>query len=97
MPTDPSSAIFNDSEGANTKFPVPVLQCLQIKPLASQAGGGPERYRIVLSDVTNYVQCMLATQVNHVIHDNKLVRNSIVRITQYQANSVKGKKYVLSP
>ncbi|TDZ27390.1 Replication factor A protein 1 [Colletotrichum spinosum] len=88
-------AIFNDSEGANTKFPVPVLQCLQIKPLASQAGGGPERYRIVLSDVTNYVQCMLATQVNHVIHDNKLVRNSIVRITQYQANSVKGKNILI--
>ncbi|GJC79404.1 replication factor A protein 1 [Colletotrichum liriopes] len=88
-------AIFNDPEGANAKFPVPVLQCLQIKPLAAQAGGGAERYRIVLSDVNNYVQCMLATQVNHVVHDNKLVRNCIVRITQYQANSVKGKNILI--
>lgn len=37
---------------------------------------------------------MLATQMNHVVHDNKLVRNCIVRITQYQATSVKGKEYV---
>ncbi|KAK1970386.1 replication factor-a protein 1 [Colletotrichum eremochloae] len=88
-------AVFNDPEGANAKFPVPVLQCLQIKPLAAQAGGGAERYRIVLSDVNNYVQCMLATQVNHVVHENKLVRNCIVRITQYQANSVKGKNILI--
>ncbi|KAL0942486.1 putative replication factor-a protein 1 [Colletotrichum truncatum] len=87
--------IFNDPDNASTKYPVPVLQCLQIKPLAAQAGGGAERYRIVLSDVHNYVQCMLATQVNHVVHDNKLVRNCIVRITQYQASSVKGKNILL--
>jgi replication factor A1 len=44
--------------------------------------------------MNNYVQCMLATQANHVVHDNKLVRNCIVRVKQYQANAVKGKKYV---
>ncbi|KAK1995464.1 replication factor-a protein 1 [Colletotrichum falcatum] len=88
-------AVFNDPQAAAAKFPVPILQCLQIKPLAAQAGGGAERYRIVLSDVNNYVQCMLATQVNHVVHENKLVRNCIVRITQYQANSVKGKNILI--
>ncbi|OLN85970.1 Replication factor A protein 1 [Colletotrichum chlorophyti] len=88
-------AIFNDPEGAATRFPVPILQCLQIKPLAAQAGGGAERYRIVLSDVHNYVQCMLATQVNHVVRDETLVRNCIVRITQYQANNVKGKNILI--
>ena len=40
----------------------------------------------------HYVQCMLATQANHVIHDGKLVRGCIIRIKQYQANAVKGKK-----
>ncbi|KAH0442791.1 replication factor-a protein 1 [Colletotrichum camelliae] len=88
-------AIFSDGDNAASRFPVPVLQCLQIKPLAAQAGGGAERYRIVLSDVNNYVQCMLATQVNHVVHDGKLVRNCIVRITQYQANAVKGKNILI--
>jgi replication factor A1 len=73
---------------------VPVLQCLQVKALTGQPGSA-DRYRIVLSDINNYVQAMLATQVNHLIHDEKLVRNCIVRITQYQPNSVKGKKYVM--
>lgn len=70
------------------------MQCLQIKPLAQQQPGGGERYRIVLSDMDNYVQCMLATQANHVVHDGKLVKNCILRIKSFQSNSVKGKKYV---
>lgn len=91
----PSRLIFGDPEVSLAKFPVPVLQCLQIKPLAAQAQGGTaqaERYRVVLSDMNNYVQCMLATQANHVVHEGKLVRNCIVRVKQYQANAVKGKK-----
>lgn len=71
---------------------MPVLQCLQIKPLGAQPNGGGERYRIVLSDVNNYVQCMLATQANHVVHDGKLVKGCIVRVKSYNPNSVKGKK-----
>lgn len=94
-----SSAVFNDAENAAQRFPVPILQCLQIKPLAAQPapGGGaqPDRYRVVLSDLRNYVQCMLATQANHVIHDNSLVRGCIVRIKSYQANSVKGKNILI--
>jgi replication factor A1 len=90
-----SSAIFHDPTNVDQRFPVPVLQCLQIKPLAANAQAGasaPERFRVVLSDLNNYVQCMLATQANHVVHDNLLERGSIVRVKQYQANLVKGKK-----
>ncbi|CAJ2502861.1 Uu.00g102550.m01.CDS01 [Anthostomella pinea] len=91
-------AIFHDSDNVEHNFPVPVLQCLQIKPLAAQQGPGgaqPERYRVVLSDIRNYVQCMLATQANHVIHEDKLVRGCIVRIKSYQANAVKGKNILI--
>ncbi|KAI0019352.1 replication factor-A protein [Xylariomycetidae sp. FL0641] len=91
-------AIFEDRASAERQFPVPVLQCLQIKPLAAAQGPGgaqPERYRVVLSDVRNYVQCMLATQANHVIHDGQLARGCIVRIKQYQENSVKGKNILI--
>ena len=38
---------------------------------------------------------MLATQANHVIHDNSLTRGCIVRIKTYQANSVKGKNILI--
>lgn len=79
------------------RFPVPVMQCLQMKTLESKAvaggGAGPERFRVVLSDIRNYVQCMLATQANHVVHEGKLTRGCIVRLKSYQANAVKGKKY----
>ena len=63
-----------------------------MKPLSAQnQAGAPqsERFRLVLSDMNNYVQCMLATQANHVVHENKLVRNCIVRVKQYQANATR--------
>ncbi|KAK0745283.1 hypothetical protein B0T21DRAFT_381312 [Apiosordaria backusii] len=88
-------AIFSDPDRARTQFPVPVLQCLQIKTLDSKGGGAPERYRIVLSDVRNYVQCMLATQANHVVHEGKLKRGGIVRMKQYQAQALKGKNVLI--
>ncbi|KAJ9156512.1 Replication protein A subunit [Pleurostoma richardsiae] len=90
-------AIFSDPEKASRVYPVPVLQCLQIKPLAAQpnGGAGSDRYRLVLSDMKNYVQCMLATQANHVVHDGQLARGCIVRVKQYQANSVKGKNILI--
>jgi replication factor A1 len=34
-------------------------------------------------------------EANHVVHDGKLKKGSIVRLKQYQANAVKGKRYSL--
>ncbi|KAK3685680.1 putative single-stranded DNA-binding protein 68k chain [Podospora appendiculata] len=90
------SAIFNDPDRAAAQFPVPVFQCLQIKTLDAKAGSvGAERYRIVLSDVRNYVQCMLATQANHVVHDGLLQRGCIVRLKQFQAQSLNGRNIMI--
>lgn len=72
---------------------MPICQCVQIKPIVAQSGA-PERYRIVLSDIKNFVQSMLATGANHVIHDGKLKKGSFVRLKSYQANQVKGKRSV---
>ncbi|KAL1860486.1 hypothetical protein VTK73DRAFT_7299 [Phialemonium thermophilum] len=90
-------AIFNDPQNVNTRFPVPVLQCLQVKTLeAKTATAAPvERYRVVLSDIRNFVQCMLATQANHVVHSGQLQRGCIVRLKQYQANEIKGKNIII--
>lgn len=87
------SAIFNDTDKAEKLFPVAVLQCLQVKQMAPSAQAG-ERWRLVVSDGEHYVQTMLATKANHVVHDGKLVRNCFIRVKQYQPNNVKGKKYV---
>lgn len=85
------SVIFNDPDKAGKLYPVPVLQCLQIKQMAPNPQG-EERYRLVLSDGTHYVQTMLALQANHVVHEGKLVRGCIVRLKQYTPNNHKGKK-----
>lgn len=55
------SAIFNSSEDPNTTVSQPVLQCVQVKPLIGQQGA-PERFRVVFSDINNFVQSMLATR-----------------------------------
>lgn len=90
------SLIFNDPDKAAKQFPIPTMQCLQVKQMAPSAQGG-DRYRLVMSDGQHYVQTMLATQANHVVHEEKLVRGCIARVKQYTPNNLKGKKYVLAP
>ena len=68
------------------------MQVLQIKQMGAAAQGGADRYRLVMSDGQHYVQSMLATQANHVVHDNKLVRGCLVNLQQYTPNNLKGKK-----
>jgi replication factor A1 len=85
------SAIFRNKEQADIDFPVPVVQCLQIKTLSSGAPAA-DRYRLVLSDTENYVQCMLATQANHIVHDGLLQRGGIIRLKSYQAQKLKGRR-----
>lgn len=64
------SAIFNNPSSVATDFPLPVCQCVQIKTLTSNQEGAPERYRLVLSDVNNFVQSMLATRKQQVVSDS---------------------------
>lgn len=41
----------------------PILQCVQIKAMETK-DGGQERYRVVLNDITNFIQSMLATRMH---------------------------------
>ncbi|KAK5153036.1 replication protein A 70 kDa DNA-binding subunit [Cryomyces antarcticus] len=82
--------IFDEGDNASNAVQNPVFQCVQIKPMAG-AVGGPERYRVVFNDVRNFIQSMLATQANWVVHDGKLKKGSLVRLKSYQSNQVKGK------
>jgi replication factor A1 len=67
------------------------MQCLQIKQMGPSGQGG-DRWRLVMSDGNNYVQTMLATAANHIIHDGKLERGCIARVKKYQPNILKGKQ-----
>ncbi|KAK5658564.1 hypothetical protein OQA88_1957 [Cercophora sp. LCS_1] len=88
-------AIFNDPERAQRDFPVPILQCLQVKLLESKGPGNGERYRLILSDIQNYVQCMLATQATHVVHEGHLQRGAIIRLKSYQAQHIKDRSVLI--
>ncbi len=82
------AAVFEDTPG---RVQQPLVQCVQVKPIAAQQGA-PERYRVVFSDIQNYVQTMLATAANHHVTQGGLRRGCFVRLKTYQANAVKGKR-----
>ncbi|OJJ57799.1 hypothetical protein ASPSYDRAFT_45728 [Aspergillus sydowii CBS 593.65] len=85
------SAIF---DGTKTQINEPIVQCVQVKPLPPQTNN-QERYRVVFSDISNYVQTMLAIQANHFVTDGLLRKGCFVKLKQFQANSVKGKKILI--
>ncbi|WPH00458.1 replication factor a protein 1 [Acrodontium crateriforme] len=94
--SDPMSALTQGclrQIAANESVENPILQCVQIKPMASQ--NGQERFRVVMNDSVNFIQGMLAQQSNHLIIDNKLQKGSICQLKQYQANFVKDKHILI--
>jgi hypothetical protein len=82
------AAIFDDTPD---RIRQPLVQCVQVKPIAAQAGA-PERYRVVFSDIRNYVQTMLATGANSHVTGGALHKGVFARLKAYQANAIKGKK-----
>ena len=80
--------IFEDRPG---REPHPVMQCVQIKPIAAQTGG-QERHRVIFSDTKNYIQTMLAAQQNHLVEEKSLRRGVLVQLMGYSANAYKGKR-----
>nr|POE93535.1 replication factor a protein 1 [Quercus suber] len=71
----------------------PILQCVQIKPMAAQNGN--ERYRVVMNDTANFIQGMLGQQLNYLVTDGKLQKGSVCRLNQYTANFVKDKNILI--
>jgi hypothetical protein len=82
------SDIFEDRPG---RVQQPVMQCVQIKPIAAQPGG-QERHRVIFSDTKNYIQTMLAVQQNHLVEQHILRRGVLVQLIGYSANKVKTKR-----
>ncbi|KAE8400438.1 hypothetical protein BDV37DRAFT_257930 [Aspergillus pseudonomiae] len=85
------SAIFDETK---PQIREPIVQCVQIKPLPPQQNN-QERYRAVFSDISNYVQTMLATQANRFVTSGQLRKGCFVRLKSFQSNSVKGKKILI--
>ncbi|KAL2435561.1 Replication factor A protein 1 [Exophiala dermatitidis] len=83
--------IFEDRPG---RVQHPVVQCVQIKPIAAQPGG-QERHRVIFSDTKNYIQTMLAVHQNSLVDQKILRRGVLVQLVGYSANRVKGKRILI--
>lgn len=79
------------SEDNPNRVQQPVMQCVQIKPIAATTGG-VERNRVILSDTRNYIQSMLAVHLNHLVEEKILRRGVLVQLLAYSANKVKAKR-----
>ncbi|KAB2569843.1 Nucleic acid binding OB-fold tRNA/helicase-type [Lasiodiplodia theobromae] len=71
----------------------PILQCVQIKHMDNKAG--EERYRIVLSDMDNFIQSMLAQQMNTVITSGQLKKGVMVRLKGFHPQIIKDRKILV--
>jgi replication factor A1 len=70
-----------------------ILQVLSVKLLPQQPKPNTvDRYRIIISDGLNFIQAMIATQLNVLIAQDQIVKNSIIKVTRLTSNLVQGKK-----
>jgi replication factor A1 len=74
----------------------PVLQCVQIRTMDPKSGDANpvQRFRVVLSDVRNFIQTMVATGSNDIVTSGKLRKGCIVKLLKFNAQQVKDKKWV---
>lgn len=71
----------------------PTVQILSIKKVGqSGTGNTVDRYRVIVSDGQYFLQAMLATQVNKMVEDGTLTKNSVVVIDKFTCNYVQEKK-----
>ncbi|XP_027360688.1 replication protein A 70 kDa DNA-binding subunit A [Abrus precatorius] len=75
---------------------MPVLQVIELKQVQSQQNSATERYRLALSDGSHYLQGMLATQKNELVHSGRLQKGSVIKLTQFICNVVQNRKIIIT-
>ena len=69
-----------------------IVQFLSIKKLNANNPNGLDRYRIIISDGIHFMQAMLATQLNSLIDDNTIGKNTVAVIEKLTCNYVQDKR-----
>ncbi|PFH54257.1 hypothetical protein AMATHDRAFT_72762 [Amanita thiersii Skay4041] len=72
-----------------------ILQVLSTKKVNPSATGPVDRFRIILSDGTHFIQAMLATQLNSMIQDESIRRYTIVCVEKMTSNYVQEKHLII--
>ncbi|KAG6917933.1 hypothetical protein DXG01_000370 [Tephrocybe rancida] len=68
------------------------VQFLSIKKVNSGNSGPVDRYRIIVSDGINFLQAMLATQLNGMVNDATIGKHTVAVIEKLTCNYVQEKK-----
>jgi replication factor A1 len=85
---------FNAVDPTEVEDLQPTVQLLSIKKVANARDSStPDRYRIIVSDGVQFIQAMLATQLNDLVESNQLRRNVIVRLTKFAAQNISSKRW----
>jgi len=63
----------------------PVLQVIHLKKI-EQKNGGDERWKVILSDGTNFCSGMCATQLNHLVNNGTITQNCILCVNDFIVN-----------
>ena len=71
-----------------------ILQILSLKKIATAnpQSSAPDRYRLIVSDGLNYSQAMLATQLNYMVDEGQLQKNTVVKLERVTCNVVSNKR-----
>lgn len=71
-----------------------IMQFLSIKQVGQHPTGlTPDRYRIIMSDGIHYMQAMLATQLNGMVQENTIGKNTVAVLEKLTCNYVQKKRY----
>jgi replication factor A1 len=88
----------NDQSVWSTK---PTLQFLSIKKVVPGTNPGPnnpnattDRYRIIISDGLHFLQAMLATQLNYLVEEDRIGKNTIAHIENMSCQTIADKRSV---
>ncbi|CDO73580.1 hypothetical protein BN946_scf185014.g50 [Trametes cinnabarina] len=88
-----SNSENDDDELYNSQ---PVVQFLSFKRVPPSGGASTmDRYRVIVSDGEHFLQSMLATQLNHLVEEEQVLKHSIAVIEKFTCNLVQGKKLLI--
>ncbi|KAH9001416.1 replication factor-a protein [Lactarius akahatsu] len=95
---------FGDKDDEYLWGTKPTLQFLSIKKVVASAAtnspnnqGAPttDRYRIIISDGVHFLQAMLATQLNHLVEEDRIGKNTIALIENMSCQHIMDKRLVI--
>ncbi|KAH6599691.1 hypothetical protein BASA50_002827 [Batrachochytrium salamandrivorans] len=93
-----SSGIFqsNSELPEGSPFPEAIVQVLNIKKVPSGNGQpGMERFRLMISDGVNYIQSMIASQLNELVSSGSITKFGYLKLQKYICNTVSSKRILI--